>query len=474
MLSPNKSAAALALVALAGCAAGPDFKRPAAPTVQTYSMKSDAAGPQLAAPAAGGWWRAFGSDDLNQVMDEALKNNLDLAIADARLKAARADESADRGGAWPQVNANASAVRERINTTAFGITGFPSPTISLYSVGGAVAYDPDLFGARKRRVERSKARAEAEARRAEAAYLTLTGRVATQAFRIASLRAKLVAAQSVVTEDKSNVDLLQRAERAGGSSRTASTSADAQLADDIAALAPIQRDLGAARHQLALLVGKAPGEWTAPDFELSAFTAPMTAPATLPSDLVRSRPDILAAEADLHAATADVGVATAALYPSLSLSASLTQGSLTTTDLFARSASGWIIGPSLTAPIFHGGTLRAQRRASKARAAGALATYRKTVLEAFVQVADVMDALARDDEELNARVNAEKSAAARLDQTRQGFRRGGLAYLDVLDAQREHDRATQSLVDARGRRLADFALLDVALAANWRDQSAAR
>jgi NodT family efflux transporter outer membrane factor (OMF) lipoprotein len=471
-LSRN-SIALIAFVALAGCAAGPNYKTPAGPAQKTFAMEGDRGGLALAAPAAGAWWRAFGSAKLDAVMDEALANNHELALANATLAEARADEDAARGGQAPTIDANAGAVRERINTTAFGFTGFPSPTITLYSIGGAVNYDLDIFGGKRRRAEAAGARAQAAARRAEAAYLTLTGRVARQAFLIASLRAQIEASEAVIAEDESNLDLIRRAEAAGGSARVTTESSASQLASDKAALPPLQRQLAAARHGLALLVGRAPADWAAPDFELADFAAPAAAPGVLPSELVHRRPDIMAAESDLHATTADIGIAAAALYPRLSLGATLTQSALETSALFSGASSGWVVGPSLTAPLFHGGELRAQKRAAEARAEAALARYKQTVLEAFVQVADVMEALARDDDEVNARVSAEQTAAKRLDTAQRGFQRGGLAYLDVLDAQRRHNEARQALAEARGRRLADFALLYVAVGADWRDAGAA-
>jgi outer membrane protein TolC len=140
-----------------------------------------------------------------------------------------------------------------------------------------------------------------------------------------------------------------------------------------------------------------------------------------------------------------------------------------TASLFLTSASGWNIGAGLTAPLFHGGALRANVRAKRAAAAGAMATYRKTVLQAFTQVADVLEALRHDQEETEALERAEQSAAQNLRSARIGFQKGGTPFINVLDAQREHSQAIRNLVQARGRRFADMALLYVATGADWQE-----
>lgn len=473
MPSPIKSMALLAAGALlAGCAVGPDFKRPPAPTLTGYTMQGDDALARAASAnvEAQAWWRAFNAPVLNDVMAQALAGNQDLAAADATLRAAQAGEAAARGGAWPQANLNAGANREKINTTAFGFPGFLSPTVNLYSIGGGVSYDIDLFGGRKRRIEGASARREAAAQRADAAYLTLTGRVAQTVFEIAALRGEFDAASAIVEDDRRNVDMVRRAEEVGGAAPSAGLGAQAQLAEDLGELPDLKQRLSAARHQLALLVGKAPAEWNAPDFDLAAFAnAPMT-PVSVPSELVRRRPDILAAEAELHAALADVGVAEAAMYPNISLTASITQTSLTSQDLFKNNASGWLYGGGLTAPLFHGGQLRADKKRAEAEADVALARYRQTVLTAFVQVADVLEALAHDDEELAARQAALDSASANLRTARAGFDKGGVNLIGVLDAQRQNSRAVRRLAETQGRRLRDMGLLSVASAAQWKDR----
>jgi NodT family efflux transporter outer membrane factor (OMF) lipoprotein len=446
-------------------------------------MAGDARSPAVAltaeARSMGPWWRALGSARLDGVMDEALAGNQTVAKALAALDKARAETQSARGGAGPRVDANASAERERINITAFGFNGLPgfpsisNPTINLLSVGASVNYDLDLFGGNRRRIETAAAAEAAEGHRADAAYLALTGNVAMQAARIAQIRDQIDAVNAIIADDRRNLDIIHAAQAAGGEAPSASTSGRAQLAADQALLPALAQSLAQARHALAQLVGKSPAEWTAPDFASAEFAPPARIPVSLPSALVRNRPDILAAEADLHADTARIGVATANLYPDIKLGAAWAQSAVTPGALFGYGASGWNFGPTLTAPIFNGGQLKADKRAAEAQARVSMAQYQITVLAAFTQVSDVMAALAHDDEHLAALTSAEKVATDALHDARAAYSLGGGPLAGVTDAQARLDRARLQLVEARGQRLMDVIQLYAATAADWREGAGA-
>lgn len=464
---------------LAGCATvGPNFKSPEAPTTSGYAMAGDASPAQAridsAAAAAGGpWWSAFGSPALDAVIRQAVADSPTLEEADATLSQAQSALSQARGEAGPQVDVTAGAHRTRANLQAFGFTGFggvelSNPTFSLYSLGGSVGYDIDLFGGQRRRIEGAAARADAQARRADAAYLTLTSNVALQAVTIATLQAQIEAINQMIAADQANVDLVRKAGALGGSTSSAKVAAQSQMEKDRALLPPLESQLAAARHALAVLVGKAPADWTPPAFSLAEMNLSAPIPVALPSELVRKRPDILAAEADLHAATADIGVATANLYPNISLTASITQGSLKPADIFSYDASAWDLGANLTAPIFNGGALRAERQQAREAARAASARYQRTVLTAFGQVADAMSALAADDEAIAAYGRSQAQADESLRLSKVAFEKGGGTLLEVLDAQRESHDARSDLVRAQGQRLADAVRLFAASGADWR------
>jgi NodT family efflux transporter outer membrane factor (OMF) lipoprotein len=470
--------ALLAATSLSACTTvGPNFQAPDAPK-SASSLGAGETAPAAArldaeAANAGPWWTALNSPELDAVIRQALKDSPTLAEADAILAQSQSALAQARGVAGPRVTGNAGVARERANLQAFGFTGFgdiklSNPTFSLYSVGGAVSYDLDPWGGNKRRIESATARAEAQGRRAEAAYLSLTANVALQAATIATLRAQIASVEAMIADDQANIELVRKANALGGSTSLAKVSAASQLEEDRAQLPALQGELAAARHALAVLVGKAPADWSAPAFDLGAMALIAPVPVTLPSQLVRKRPDILAAEAELHAATADIGVTTADLYPNLKLTASLTQGALKPGDLFSYDASGWDLGAGLTAPIFDGGALKALRQQAREAARAASARYQQTVLTAFGQVADALSALSSDEAALAAHARTEQQATERLRLARVAFDKGGGTLLEVVDAQRTLNAARSAQARAQGQRLVDAIRLFAATGADWR------
>ena len=366
------------------------------------------------------------------------------------------------------MTAGASFQRERINTAAFGFAGFPSPTLSLLNIGPSVSYDLDLAGGGRRRVEAAVAAVDVQSRRADAAYLALTGNVALQAVKIAAVRAQSEIVQAVVADDEKTLDVIRRAEAAGGAAPSVGLGGSRQLAEDQALLPPLAQQDAVARHALAILVGDAPSEWTAPVFRVADFTVPTAIPVTLPSALVHRRPDILAAEAQLHVDTALVGAATARLYPDVRLTGSFNQEGVTPGSLFDYAASAYSFGPSLTLPLFDGGASRADRRAAQAQARADLAQYRQTVITAFAQVSDVLSALAEDEARLATLARAEAAAKASLDSARRGYDLGGVPLSEVIVADRQWRRASLETVQTLGQKLSDIVSLYAATAADWR------
>ena len=467
--------------ALAACAAvGPNYKAPAGPSglaANGYAMAGDTtpAGVKLTPDTrvAGPWWQAFGSPELDAAIRQGLASSPTVAEARFNLEKAQAQVAAVHGAQLPQIDANAAAQRERINLAAFGFSGFPglppiqSPTINLYSIGGSVSYDLDLFGGKKRATEKAQAQAEAAARQADAAYLSLSGNMAMQAMKIASLRGQIAATKDIIADDRRVIEMIRQAEVAGGEAHSAYSGGLTQLAEDEALLPPLLRDLDAARHQMALLAGKSPAEWTAPDFDFAKITAPAEAPVSLPSQLVRNRPDILQAEANLHAATAAVGVAIANQYPDIKLSAALTQEAIKPGDIFKADSAAWDLLGGVTAPIFHGGTLKAERKSAEADARIALARYEQTVLKAFVEVADVLSNLGADQQAITSLELANRAAEAGAQDSQNALRLGGGPMVDVVQSQRTLSRARRALVEAQGRRYSDLVQLYAATAADW-------
>ncbi len=461
--------AVLALL-LSACTLGPDFVPPAAPAATRYTSKA----PSQAAAAAAAqrvvpgnkvtseWWKEFHSAALDDAVAEAIKDNRTLAATRATLAQAEEAVNAAAAALYPQVDLPATAGAQKFGAAQLGTTAVP-PTFGFLTVGPMVSYALDIFGGTKRRIEGQAALAQYQGYQLAAARLTLSGRVVLQALAVASARAQTKAVEDILADDEKNLSLVQTARAAGAVSDVDVLSAESQLANDRTLLPPLNQQLSAARHALAVLVGKAPSEWTPPDFELGRLALPAELPLSLPSELVHERPDIMAAEAQLHAASAGIGVATANLYPQITLDAALGQQALDPGHLFGPASTAWNIGGGLAAPLFHGGALEAERRAAIAAYEAALADYEETVLQSFAQVADTLRALEHDAEELAAQKHAFDSAEASLRLTRISYSAGNSGILQVLDAERLDQQARLGYVRADVQRYVDTAGLYLAL-----------
>lgn len=482
-LSRANAIAAVSVVALlAGCAVGPDFVTPPAPETKDYEVGGT---PQpnvenaveaqqhfaMGQRISGNWWQMFHSAQLDGVLQQAIAGNQTLVAAQAAVAQAQENIAQASGALWPQLDLAAGAHRQRVNLTSVGVNA-QGPIVNLFSIGPTLTYAVDPFGGNRRRVEQQDALAQFQDYQLDAAYLTLTGGAATQAVQLASARGQIEAVNAIIADDQRNLELIRGQRRAGEATQMEVQLAESQLAADRTLLPPLRQQVSVARHALATLVGKAPGDWAPPDFDLAQFTLPQDLPVTLPSELVRQRPDILASEAQLHAASAAVGVATAQLYPNLNLTASFTQEALKPSKLFNPTASIFDVGANLLAPVFHGGALRAQKQASVDAFNGALANYKQTVLTSFQQVADTLQALAHDAELLDAQRRALESAEESLRLTRTTFRYGNVGILQVLDAQRQAEQARLGYVRAQAQRYLDSITLFTAMGGGWWDWKA--
>jgi len=465
---------------LGGCAVGPDFVRPQAPATPRYTAEPT---PTEMTPAVGGvtqridssqaisseWWELFRSPSLDEVVARTLQDNPSLAAARATLAQALEAVTAARGAFFPQLDLGATAQRQQsalLGRSKQALTN-SSQISNLYSVGPTVSYLVDVFGAVRRGVEEQQALAEFQRYELAAAWLTLSGNAVTESINIASLRAQIEAAEDVVTDDEQNLALVQRKLEAGKVPRTDVLTAETQLETDRAILPPLRQQLAVAQHAISILVGQFPADWSAPDFALEGFELPRELPLSLPSELVRQRPDVLAAEAQLHAASAAIGVATAQLFPSLTLSGSVTQEALDVGSLFSGGGTAWVLAGHLAAPLFHGGTLLAERRGAIDAYQVSLATYQETVLQAFQQVADTLRALDHDAELVSAQKQLLDTATESLALQRISYEAGKTDLLLLLVAQRAYAEARLGLARAEGQRLADTAQLFVGLGGGW-------
>ncbi|WP_200844825.1 MULTISPECIES: efflux transporter outer membrane subunit [unclassified Novosphingobium] len=459
----------------AGCTTvGPDYKPPEAPPEKaSYGAPARPDGVTMGQGPEGAWWQAFASPRLDALVARAMAGNHSLAESRATLERARERIAAVAGRQLPQADVNARAEYQKVNLAAFGLSDsfgggdIPNPEFDLYTLGGGISYDLDLFGRNRRSLEQAGAQAQAEARAVQAAHLVVAGRVVAQVLAIAALNDTLTTERALLTEDERNVSLTESRRKAGAGTLVEVLSAQGQLAGDRADLPALERQLAEGRAMLAVLLGITPGELEETDFGLDEFVLPPGVPVALPSALVHKRPDILEAEARLHAAVAAVGVATAGLYPDITLGASVTQSTSQADRITSSRFNAFDLFAGISAPIFHGGTLKAEKRGAEAEARAAAARYRQVVTEAFGQVSGLLWALGSDSREIAVRYDAAQVAGRSLHLSRRSFEVGNSGILTVLDASRTYQRAQLTLLDARIRQYQNVARLYVATAGGW-------
>jgi len=458
------------LAALGACSVGPNFKRPEPPAAERYTSDTPSAETSSAATQhlvlgkeiEGDWWSLFGSEMIDKIVQQALEHNRTLEAAAQTLAESHELALAQAGLRYPQVGLTAGVGRQQYGAEFFG-GSFSFPPFTYLAVGPTVNYTLDYTGGIARSVEQLQAQAEASHQQLNAAFLSVSGQAVMQAITIASLRAQIATVETILDQDRDNLRLVRSAFEAGSVARIDVVSAESQIASDSALLPPLRQELAKAHHALSLVLGRSPEKELPADLDLAQIVLPLEIPVSLPSELAHHRPDILAAEARLHAATSAVGIAESNFYPKIQLTGTVGPQAVTSGGLFDRSSIAWSLISGLTMPLFDGGTLHAQKRAAVAAMRASAASYQETVLEAFTQVADLLDALAHDAEQLDAQDQAQKAAEANLSLTRSAYQEGNVGILQVLDAQRSYQQARLGFVQTMAQRYLDSVQLFLAL-----------
>lgn len=485
MSRPADLAVRVALVAAlaASCTVGPDVRRPAPPTVDRYTAAGDpaAAGRQrfrMRAELAWDWWRLFRCRALDAVVAEALANNASLQAGVAALREAQEALRAGYGVFFPQVGADAVAGRERFNPAPFGGPIDPeagaavgdaaaASVFSVYSLAGNVSYALDLWGGNRRLVEALGAQVDVQRYALLGTYLALTSNVVNTVIAAAGYREQLRVTRLLVVAQQDQIAVARARYDAGLTAYDAVAALEAQLAATRATIPALEQRLAQAEHLLTRLVGRTPAEWTPPRIDLADLTLPRDLPVSVPSRLVRQRPDVLLAEAQLHASTAQIGVAAAAMLPNVTLSGSLGWSSNAVGTLFDSTSLVWNLLAAVTQPLFDGGTRAHRRRQATYARDVARAQYRETVLQAFEQVANALRALEHDAAAFAAQREAVVAARTSLRLARVNQRAGTSEYLDLLVANAQYLQAQLGYVEAHAQRLQDTVLLFVALGGGW-------
>ena len=463
---------AAAAAGLGGCAVGPAFHRPPVPAGEHYrpageQVRGERAPSRayrerttLGLGASGPWWQLFRSAQLDALVRTALADNHDVAAAQAALQQARAGLTVGAAGRYPQIGFSAGVGRQKYGAEFLGPDAFAP--FSYVAGGVSVAYQLDYLGQVRRSVQEARAAEQYQRSELAATRLMLSGQVATEALDIATARAEIHAVRNLLREDRANLKLVRAAVAAGSEPRLDVLSAQTQLASDATLLPPLYQRLTTAQHALAVLLGRTPASWHRPDPRLSEMRLPTQVPVALPSLLLKRRPDILAAEAQLRAATAAVGIATANLYPQISLSATLSEEALRPQHLFDASSLAWSLISGLTAPLYEGGKLHAERRAALDVLHERAELYQQVVISAFGQVADALDALRHDAQLRAAEHRALVLSRRRVRLERASYQAGNSGLLPVLDAQRQRERAQLGLLAAEHRQYLDTITLMLA------------
>lgn len=471
----------LGITLLSSCMVGPDFHSPPSPQTEKYT-ESTLPNKTVSTPRSGNagasqvfvqgepipaqWWYLFHSPELNHLIDIGLAHSPNLASTQAALLQAQELVAAQIGTSlWPAFGSQVQGQRQRFAVASIGSTG-ASPVFNLVNANVNVSYTLDFFGGARRQIESLIAQEDYQRYQFIAAYLTLTSNIVTTAITCSSLAEQIQVTKQLISEQQGQLDILNKQFRLGGIASTNVLTQQTLVQQTRAQLPPLEKSLSQSLHALSVLVGDFP-EVAFKPIKLSSLQLPREIPISLPSELIRQRPDIQASEALLHSALAKVGVATANLYPQITITGNYGWSANAPGELFSSASKVWLMGLNITQPIFQGGALRAQRRAAIQAYKQALAQYRQVVLQAFQNVADSLRAIETDARALRASQAAASAALQSQNVINDQYRLGGASYLSLLNAQQQYQQTRIQVIQARAARFTDTAALYQALGGGW-------
>ena len=462
---------------LVACAVGPDFISPSAPQNVAYlknglpkeTLTADGRSQSLLSGTISDsrWWEMFKADSLNTIVDEALKQNASLQASEANLRQSQDLLRAGYGIFFPQVSARLGASRNSLAPIQSGLPNSGS-IFNLSTASANVSYVLDVFGGERRQVEALRAQVDFQKYSTDAAYLILSANVVNTSIARAAYLEQIKSTEELIALEKDQLKVAQAQVTGGTAAYATVLSIQTLIASNEASIAPLRQRVSQAEHLLAVLEGVDPSHVNLSDITLESLTLPSDIPVSLPSELVRARPDILAAEAQMHVTSADVGVATANMYPSISLNAGYGVANNSFASLSGSSQQFWTIGPSINIPIFAGGSLYYAKQAAIDAYQQTQAIYRQTVLAAFSQVADCLTALEHDAQALQGQSDARRYAADALKLQQVSYNAGLVDYLSVLVADVQYHQASIAYLQALAQRYQDTVALYVALGGGWK------
>jgi NodT family efflux transporter outer membrane factor (OMF) lipoprotein len=457
-----------AVLGLSACTAfGPSRKPPKMPEPPHYSVASQpaqtAAADGVAQQIATGarpvpeWWKEFGSDELNALVDEGLRNSPSYASAQANLKAAREQLRGQIGdNLFPKVDLEFNPSRQR----SLGIPVLPQQTFieNIFVAQAKASYTFDFFGAAFLADRALAGQVKQQALQLEATRRALATNIVVATINSASMAEQVAATEALVNLGEERARQIASRYKLGSASREEMLSSEQDAANAAATLPALRAQALAVRHAQAVLIGRTPDNAPAP-LKLSDLKIPASVPVSVPTELLHQRPDILAAEAALKAAADEAGAATASMFPSLTLNASYGHGAFDWSTFSSPQGVIWSVAGSVTQPLFHGGALFARRRQYQANYEAAVGQYKQTVLSAFRTVADTLVSLDEDANTLVQTQRAETAAQSLNGDTEARYRLGATAYYATLTAGQQYQNARVQVARARASRLADTAAL---------------
>jgi NodT family efflux transporter outer membrane factor (OMF) lipoprotein len=460
---------ALAGALLAGCTAGPDYRKPALDMPVAWKVEAPwREGTPSDAASKGPWWLGFNDAQLNALEDKALAESPTLAIANARLAQARATLVAASASLYPQIGIAARDVRAR-TTQNRPLSGYATPNFSVTQTDMAgqftASYEADLSGRVQRTIEGARATAEQTAADLENTRLVLTADLATAYFNLRALDIELDVLKQSIDLQRRALGLATERHDLGATSGLDVAQQQALLDSTLTQVDVLKKQRSQFEHAIATLTGTAaPLFALAPDVKL---LTPPAVPVGVPSDVLERRPDVASAERAMAAANAQIGVANAAFYPSIVLGGGVGQEGRTLPFLFDAPSLIWSLGVSLTAPLFDGGRIRANVENASAGYDATVANYRRVVLTAMQEVEDGITGLAALERAHAQALVATQSANKVLDLATSRYEGGVATYLDVITAQQGLLASERLAAQLAGQRLLTAVFLVKALGGDW-------
>jgi len=468
---------------LTGCSVGPDFKAPVPPNVSNFRAANDrglvglpsTTGKELSwsvgQDISAQWWTIFRSPQLDALVKEAFDHNPDIQAAQASLRVAMENVKAQAGSLYPSITGGFGASRNKQSAQLSPVLASPALLYNLYQTQLSVSWTPDLWGANRRSVEALQAQADAQRYQLEASYVGLAAALVAAAIQEASLREQISAIHELIEDDKNILATERQQKSLGQVSGQEVAAQETVLAQAEAALPPLSKQLSEQRDVLTVLAGRYPADQVQQTFYTGDLSLPAELPLTVPSRLVERRADVRMAEENMHMATAGVGIAIANTLPNVTLAANAGTVATQLGQLFVPGNEFWTLGSGITQPLFDGGTLLHRKRAAEATLEQASALYRSTVLRAFQDVADTLDAIENDVSAQKFAQAAEDAAARSLSLAQKQEAVGQVGRLAVLNAEAAYLQTKVASISARTNRLTDSAALFQALGGGWWNRS---